>query len=94
MSRFAWMSSPQYLAQVGHFFGAYSLVLTTATFASPEVFWIVFVLAVLAASFKEFVFDVSSWGEGDSWSDSVQDWFFYMVGGAAALGVAALKVHS
>jgi ABC-type nickel/cobalt efflux system permease component RcnA len=89
---FGWMSNPQYLAQVGHFLGAYSLVLTSAVFLSPGTFWVVFVIAVIAATFKEFVFDVASWGEGDSWADSAMDWAFYMLGGVVGLGAAALLV--
>lgn len=93
---FSWMSSPQYLAQVGHFFGALSIILAVAllSFSSHLTphwgpIWWTYGIGVAFASFKEFVFDTSSWGEGDSWSDSLMDWTFYMLGGGAGLGLAA-----
>ena len=50
-------------------------------------------IGVTAATFKEFVFDTASWGEGDSWSDSFMDWAFYMLGGAAGMAVSTLAHH-
>jgi hypothetical protein len=92
---FDWMSNPQYLAQVGHFLGGVSLITISMLFAvvrgagwTPTL--VTFILGVAAASFKEFVFDVSSWGEGDSWSDSLMDWSFYMLGGGVGMGIAAI----
>lgn len=90
---FDWMSSPQYLAQIGHFLGAACLVLTASLFAIVTragwaPIWWAYGIGVLLASFKEFVFDVASWGEGDSWGDSLMDWSFYMLGGLVGLGLS------
>ena len=65
---FAWMSNPQYLAQVGHYLGGASLLLTTGLFSlAAGAGWrpVILTLAVgvFAASVKEFVFDVASWGD-------------------------------
>ena len=97
---FGWMSNPQYLAQVGHFLGGVT-VITIATLFSI-VFgagWVPVLITlgvgVLAASYKEFIFDTSVFGvgEGDSWSDSLMDWSFYMLGGGFAMGLAAIAFH-
>jgi hypothetical protein len=92
---FDWMSNPQYLAQVGHFLGAGGLIVTAGLFSGAA--WlpvlVTFGIGVAAASFKEFVFDVASWGEGDSWSDSFMDWAFYMLGGGVGMGLVALAHH-
>ncbi len=94
---FDWMSNPQYLAQVGHLFGAYFYVTlscnTALLIAANWWVWLLFGVGVAAATFKEFVFDTASWGEGDSWSDSLMDWSFYMGGGVLGLG-ATLLWHS
>ena len=88
---FGWMSNPQYLAQVSHFLGGTLLIVIAALFAETLIpVYITLGCGVAAATFKEFVFDVSSWGEGDSWSDSIMDWAFYMLGGAVGMGLAAL----
>lgn len=95
---FDWMSNPQYLAQIGHTLGGYGLISTATlfSFARGADWWpilIVLGVGIAAATFKEFVFDVSSWGEGDSWSDSIMDWAFYMLGGGLGMGIAAI-VHA
>ncbi len=95
---FAWMSNPQYLAQVGHFLGGYGLIATATLFSIVlgggwVPILITLGIGILAASFKEFVFDVALWGEGDTWSDSLMDWSFYMLGGAVGMGIAALAMH-
>ena len=95
---FAWMSNPQYLAQVGHYLGGASLLLTTGLFSlAAGAGWrpVILTLAVgvFAASVKEFVFDVASWGEGDSWADSLMDWAFYVFGGATGVSVVAWAFH-
>jgi hypothetical protein len=94
----AWMSNPQYLAQIGHTLGGYGIILTTTIFAvvlsagwKPTL--IALAVGIVIASLKEFVYDTNTkWGEGDSWSDSLMDWTFYMVGGGLGIGVSAL-VH-
>jgi len=94
-SNFDWMSNPQYLAQVGHFFGAFFVIIIPSTIVMLMEWplWytgIWFGIGVAAASFKEFVFDTSSWGEGDSWSDSLMDWCFYILGVGVGLGITKL----
>ena len=98
MGKFDLMSNPQYLAQVGHFLGGALLIVLTTLFAvvlgagwTPIL--VVLGIGVAAATFKEFVFDVSSWGEKDSWADSLMDWSFYMLGGGVGMGIAALAEH-
>jgi hypothetical protein len=97
-SKFDWMSTPQYLAQVGHFFGALSFILIATLFSFlsgagwPPIL-ITFGFGVALSSFKEFVFDTSSRGEGDSWADSFMDWSFYMLGGGVGMGLAWLAHH-
>ena len=98
MGKFDWMSNPQYLAQVGHFLGGALLITITTLFsmvlgAGWVPILVVLGIGVAAATFKEFVFDVSSWGEGDSWSDSLMDWSFYMLGGGVGMGIAWLAHH-
>ena len=90
----AWMSNDQYLAQVGHFLGGVSLILLATLFSIvlgagwAPIYWTLGI-GVAAASFKEFVFDVNTnWGEGDSWSDSIMDWSFYMLGGLVGMGLS------
>jgi hypothetical protein len=87
------MENEQYLAQVGHFLGGVCLILLVSLFsivmrAGWAPIWWVFGAGVATASFKEFVFDVSSLGENDSWSDSIMDWSFYMLGGLVGLGLS------
>ena len=92
------MSNPQYLAQVGHFLGGALIITIAAAFSfilgegwKPVL--ITLAIGILAASGKEFVFDTSSWGEGDSWSDSLMDWTFYMLGAGVGMSVAAFMHH-
>lgn len=95
MSAFSWMSNPQYLAQVGHFLGG-----TLAVFVS-SVFWgetgclRALAIGVVLAAFKEFVIDTSllGFGEGDSWSDSLMDFSFYVIGGATGFFLFVLAVY-
>lgn len=83
------MSSPQYLAQVAHVLGGALFVVLSMLFFGwgAPVLW-TFGMGIVLASSKEFIFDVSSWGEGDSWADSLMDWIFYVLGGSAGLGLA------
>jgi hypothetical protein len=93
------MSNPQYLAQVGHFLAGYGLIATALIFSlALEAGWtpilITLGIGVTVASLKEFVYDTNkTWGEGDSWADSLMDWAFYMLGGAVGMGIAGLS-HS
>ena len=59
---FAWMSNPQYLAQVGHFLGAENDREQRGGRDEPVAGgWVPILITlgigILAASFKEFVFD-------------------------------------
>ena len=89
----SWMSSPQYLAQIGHLLGGASLILTAALFSAARCtgwtpIMITLVVGIVLASLKEFVFDIIY--EKDSWSDSLMDWTFYLLGGAVGVGVVGL----
>jgi hypothetical protein len=93
------MENEQYLAQVGHAFGALSVVLVSALFAlATATGWqpvaITFGIGILLAAAKEFLLDVNkTWGEGDSWGDSLMDFAFYVLGGAIGLGLTAWAFH-
>lgn len=94
----SWMSNPQYLAQIGHFLGGALVVVTSTLFAmvlgagwAPTL--VTLGIGVVLASLKEFVFDVAPWGEGDTWSDSIMDWSFYMLGGGVGMGLALFAHH-
>ncbi len=87
---FAWMSSSQYLAQIGHFLGAYSLLLSTCFLgASFLVLGIMTAAFIALAAWKEFVFDLAAppKGEGDTFADSAMDFGFYCLGALVAWGV-------
>jgi hypothetical protein len=97
-SAFDWMSSVQYLAQVSHALAGVSVIVISALFSiALRTGWvptiITLVLGIMLASVKEFWFDLSSWGEGDSLSDSAIDFTFYMAGAAIGMGLAALAHH-
>jgi len=83
------MSSPQYLAQVGHFLGGALLVFGAGAFGGHRWASAALGAGIALAAFKEFVFDVASWGEGDSWKDSAQDFLFYVLGGVFGAGLFA-----
>lgn len=92
MSRFAWMSSPQYLAQVGHFLGGALLVFACGAFWGHRGAAAALSFGAIAAALKEFVFDVAPWGEGDSWADSAEDFAFYILGGVAGAALFGLAL--
>ena len=94
MSNWAsWMSAPQYLAQVGHTLGGALAVFVASVFWGEHgALWALFVGTALAA-IKEFIIDTSNWGEGDSWSDSLMDFTFYVIGGCAGFGLFVLAVY-
>jgi hypothetical protein len=51
-------------------------------------------IVLVLAGLKEFVYDVNaSWGEGDSWGDSVIDFMTYCVGAAFAWGLVLVLVR-
>ena len=93
---FSWMSNPQYLAQVGHYLGGLCVVFVLGAFGGHVVMWSTLAIGLVLAGLKEFVFDVASWGEGDSWSDSIMDFAFYLAGGLSGMGLFlwALSRHA
>jgi hypothetical protein len=95
MSWASFMSNDQYLAQVGHTLGGAMAVFVASVFwGETGALWTLFIGVVLAA-IKEFILDVAQppWGEGDSWSDSMMDFAFYVVGGCIGFGLFVLAVY-
>jgi hypothetical protein len=94
----SWMSSAQYLAQVGHFLGAYSLLVTLRFFGVPfRALGLTTAVFIALAAWKEFVFDLAPppKGEGDSFADSAMDFGFYCLGLLVAWAVilGAFYIH-
>jgi len=92
-----WEENEQYLAQVGHFFGALSVIVITALFSIAfHEGWLHVLLAlgvgVPATAFKEFFLDLRP-PESDSLADSVMDFGFYMFGAAVGVGLTALAFY-
>ena len=90
-----WMNNSQYLAQVGHFFGAYSLIGTVAVLSmvlgggwAPIL--IVLALGVLVAAWKEFWYDMRQELPKQTWGDSLMDFGFYMLGASLAVGMTVV----
>jgi len=86
-----WMNDPQYLAQIGHFFGGYALMVTTifvctalGTGLTPIVvvlgLWIAYGLG------KEFWYDMRYELPRQTWKDSGQDFAFLVLGAVVGLG--------
>jgi hypothetical protein len=90
-SWWSFMENVQYLAQVGHFFGALSVVLSIAIFFAHAGLWLAFGLGLIYALLKEFWFDIQF--EKDTWSNSIMDFSFYVLGGGSAVGLFYLAVH-
>ena len=90
----SWMSNPQYLAQAAHVLGGASLILAAALLSNSRCtglgpVWTTLAVGIAAASVKEFWFDIVY--ERDSWSDSLMDWTFYIVGGAVGVAIVELS---
>ncbi len=77
-----WMNNPQYLAQVGHFFGAYSLILS-ASLLTPHWAYVV-AIGVVAAAIKEFWYDMTYELPYQTFWASFMDFGFYVLGAAVA----------
>lgn len=75
---YSFMMNTQYLAQVGHFFGAFSLIFTSGAFFGHHLNPI-FITGIALAAVKEFWFDLVY--EKDSLPDSLMDFTFYVLGG-------------
>lgn len=93
MSWFSFMKNEQYLAQVGHLLGGATLIETAGIFALvrgagwPPIWWTL-AIGIIAASLKEFVFDILV--EKDGWPNSIMDWTFYILGGAVGIAVIGI----
>lgn len=89
-----WETNMQYLAQIGHFFGALSIVVIAALFSGTN--WVPILITisvgVIAAAVKEFVLDVRP-PENDSWANSAMDFAFYMLGAAVGTGLVGLEMY-
>ncbi len=85
MSWASWMSNNQYLAQAGHFLGGAMVVFALGVFSHDAYTLWAFGIGTVLAAAKEFIVDTASWGEGDSWSDSLMDFSFYILGGTVGL---------
>ena len=89
-----WMNNPQYLAQVGHFFGGFSIITLTAIFfgfGMPIVYAALGV--VVAAGIKEFWYDRNYEIPKQTNADDLMDWTFYQVGSAIGVVVMWLAHH-
>jgi len=89
----SWMSNPQYLAQVGHTLGGAWVVFLCGLFGGLTALAYGIFIGVALALLKEFVFDLASWGEADSLSDSVMDFAFYILGAGLGTAVYFLAEH-
>ena len=81
----SWMSAPQYLAQAGHFLGGALVIFVAGVYSHDAWTLYAFGIGAVIAALKEFVIDVASWGESDSWADSAMDYAFYVLGGSAGM---------
>jgi hypothetical protein len=90
-----WESSPQYLAQVGHTLGGALVVFVAGVFWGEHGALLALGIGLAVAAIKEFLLDVASppYGEGDSWSDSLMDFAFYVIGGCAGFGLFVLAMY-
>src|SRR6185436_17857583 len=55
----SWMNNPQYLAQVGHSFGAAFVMVVAGLFGGMFAAWIALPIIVVAALIKEFWYDAT-----------------------------------
>jgi hypothetical protein len=88
---YAFMTNLQAVAQFGHFFGGLSIVLLLGVFFGLVGLWGAFAVGLVYAIGKEFWFDIRY--ERDSWSNSIMDFTFYVLGGGAAVGLFYLALH-
>jgi len=93
-----WMNNPQYLAQIGHFLAGGSVIVIATLFSVVlGAGWlpvlITLAVGVVAASLKEFWYDMVYELPKQTWGDSIMDWSFYMLGAGVGMGLAALAFH-
>lgn len=89
------MNNPQYLAQVGHLFGAgFVLAVTGMLSLALGAGWppvlIVLAVGVSAAAVKEFWYDMVYELPRQTLADSAVDFAFYLLGALLGVGVFAL----
>lgn len=90
----SWMNNPQFLAQIGHFFGAYSIIITMAFLFSHMVCLVIAGLFILYAALKEFVYDANYELPKQTAADNWMDFAFYMLGVGVSLAMIFLiKPH-
>lgn len=92
-----WMNNPQYLAQVGHLFGAgFVLVVTGMLSLALGAGWApvlaVLVAGVALAALKEFWYDMKWELPRQTWGDSLMDFAFYVLGALVGVGAFALAL--
>lgn len=78
-----WMPTSNQVAQLCHFSMAWACVMTAAVFGGT--WWLGFVITLCWATPKEFAWDIVM--EPDSWSDSAEDWTWYMIGAVVSTGL-------
>jgi hypothetical protein len=93
-----WMNNPQYLAQVGHFLGGCLLLVLSALVCAtlgvgwhPSVF--VFLAGCIAAALKEFWYDMKYELPRQTWSDSIMDFTFYVIGGCVGFNIGLVAEY-
>ncbi len=87
------MNNPQYLAQVGHFLGGCLAVVLTAFFWGMTASYITLGVGLIAASAKEFWYDLKYEIPKQTFMDSFMDFGFYALGGLIGLGLACIKFY-
>lgn len=77
----SWMTNSTYLAQIGHFLGAYSLILTV-TLCCHDILTLVVTTALgeVFVGLKEFWYDMKYELPKQTFWDSLLDWTFYQLG--------------
>lgn len=86
-----WMNDPRYLAQVGHFLGAYSLVFTVHHFTNTRITGYVFIAGITAAALKEFWYDANYELPKQTSFDNWLDFSMYVAGGVVGFAIGLLK---
>ena len=87
------MNSPVYLAQVAHFFGAYTVIFTTFHFAGLQKAILATLTGALIAAIKEFWYDANYELPKQTSFDNILDFTMYVIGGGVALLVSWLPVY-
>ena len=78
----SWMTSTNYLAQIGHVLAGYSIVLTTAYFSNDDILWLSGITVILTAlvAIKEFIYDANFELPKQTNKDNWMDFGMYSVG--------------